>query len=352
MQSSLISIILPFYNSEKYISHTIDTLINQTYQNIEIICVDDGSDDGSLQIVKDYAQRDSRIKLFCQNNKGPACARNLALANAAGEYIMFCDSDDAYEPQMCEKMLAAIEEQKVNLVMCNAKFQYEENVYREYGATYEENLTPVGFFKASDILLKSPSSLLWHKIFKKSVIDRYAISFPEGCEADDSLFCYEYFCVCETCYGIKDKLYNYLIRQNSIMDRYNKRKNIDKLYDRIRIFEYFQKFLKTNNLESRLKKYYSYFFALQFLACWKILKNEKEKTVLLDMTKESWQGVDFLPPKNNIVSIVLHGASVKQAEEFLEKSGLHKKIYGSDSVDEFFKKIFLSLKKYYTYYKI
>lgn len=352
MQHDLISIILPVYNCEKYIAQTLESLINQTYDNLEVICINDGSTDSSPDIIHEFSKRDARIKLFSQENKGPAASRNLGLEKSCGEYIMFCDSDDWYEINMCEKMHSTITRQNVNLVMCAATFHYEKNIYREYGGNYEENIAPLGTFKASDILLKPSSALLWHKIFKKSIIDKYNIIFPNGLESDDTLFCYEYLCVCQTCCGIKDKLYNYRLRQNSIMDKYVKRQNIEVLYDRIRFFEYFNQFLKINNLENKLKNCYNYFFAKQFLICYKTLEGDEEKEKLLELTKKYAKNAGFAPSKNNIISIVLSGASLKKVEKYIKNASERKKIFGDNSLVETIKRIFISAKKYYTYYKI
>ena len=90
----LISVIIPVYNTEKYISDCLNSLVSQTEKNIEILAVDDGSTDNSLKILQQYAALHSNIKVFSQKNAGPGVARNLALRKAKGKYIMFCDSDD------------------------------------------------------------------------------------------------------------------------------------------------------------------------------------------------------------------------------------------------------------------
>ena len=127
MKKTVISIILPVYNCEKFLSRCLEALLIQTYSNIEVLCINDGSTDKSLQILEQYAQKDSRIKVFSQENSGPAKARNLGLAKARGDYLMFCDSDDWYEPQMCECMLKTIELENVDLVICKANVKIQDN---------------------------------------------------------------------------------------------------------------------------------------------------------------------------------------------------------------------------------
>ena len=115
---SLISIIVPVYNVEQYLSRCVDSLVNQTYHNIEIILVDDGSPDRSGEICDEYAKKDKRVKVIHQSNGGLSDARNTALDIAKGDYLMFVDSDDWIEPTMYEEMLSFMEKEQLDLVEC------------------------------------------------------------------------------------------------------------------------------------------------------------------------------------------------------------------------------------------
>ena len=121
---------MPVYNREKFLDRSVGSLISQTFKDIEIILVDDGSVDNSGKILDNFAKQDSRIKVFHQKNSGPATARNVGLDNATGEYIMFCDSDDAYEPNMCEVMYKTICEKRADLILCGAKNEYGTELYK------------------------------------------------------------------------------------------------------------------------------------------------------------------------------------------------------------------------------
>lgn len=101
-EKPLISIIVPVYNTGEYLSRCLDSILNQTYKNIEVIIIDDGSTDDSLKIIREYAKRNSAIKYFTQNNSGQATARNKGIKYADGEYIMFVDSDDYVSNDFCE----------------------------------------------------------------------------------------------------------------------------------------------------------------------------------------------------------------------------------------------------------
>lgn len=219
----LISIILPVYNSEKFIGRTLTALCNQTYKNIEVLCIDDGSEDNSLKIIREYEAKDIRIRVFTQKNSGPARARNVGLENIRGEYTMFCDSDDWYDPEMCEIMLRTIKEKKVDFVMCQARIH--QMVINQMGMDkiIYERIRHKGLHFLNDYLRKDINVFLWNKIFKTAIIKFYEIDFPDGYEHDDVAFVYEYMCSSLLYFGIEKELYNHVIRENSIMDNtYNK----------------------------------------------------------------------------------------------------------------------------------
>ncbi len=251
MEKGKVSIILPVYNSEEFIKRTLDSLTTQTYQNIEVLCINDGSSDNSLNILKEYSQKDNRIKVFTQSNSGPAKARNTGLANATGEYLMFCDSDDFYEPDMVEVMAKAITENDVDFAMCGAELVVQEDKYdisRVQGTiTYLRNLINQKGIVELDLAKKYRMNVvLWNKIFKANIIKKYGISFPNGFECDDNLFIYEYMLIAKNYYAVKKQQYNYSIRSNSIMDLFYKRISIKHLYDKIKISKFLLEFLNKN----------------------------------------------------------------------------------------------------------
>lgn len=214
-----ISIIMPVYNAEKTIEETLRSLENQTYSDIEIICVNDGSIDKSLEILQNHALTDSRVIVLNQENSGPAVARNTALNVANGEYIMFCDSDDKYEPQMCQRMFETIEEKKVDLVMCDAFIHVDKNAARaklkKHVACHKLNIT--GHMDLNESIIPKLSVVLWNKIYRKTIIDNNNIRFPNGYTSDDDAFNLLYFTFAQSAYGLDEELYNYYIRENSIM---------------------------------------------------------------------------------------------------------------------------------------
>ncbi len=121
MYKSKISVIIPIYNTEKHLRQCLDSIINQTLKEIEIICVNDESTDGSLDIVNEYAQKDERIKIINKKNNGAAAARNTGMDHAAGEYIGFVDSDDWIALDMYEKLYENAKSYNSDIVMCPLK---------------------------------------------------------------------------------------------------------------------------------------------------------------------------------------------------------------------------------------
>ena len=120
MSSPKISVIVPVYNVEKYLSECLDSIVNQTLKDIEIICLNDGSTDNSFSILKEYALKDERIILIDKENDGLGYTRKIGLDNAKGEYILFCDSDDYYaELTAFEELYNYIEKVKVDVVIFN-----------------------------------------------------------------------------------------------------------------------------------------------------------------------------------------------------------------------------------------
>ena len=114
-----VSVIVPVYNAEKYLSFTVDSLLSQTFRNIEVILVNDGSKDGSLELCQNYAKQDNRVKVIDKSNGGVSSARNCGIENASGDYVMFVDSDDLIKPEACEKIVANVIETNSDIIAFN-----------------------------------------------------------------------------------------------------------------------------------------------------------------------------------------------------------------------------------------
>lgn len=219
-QNAKISIIMPVYNAEKFLREAMDSLCKQTMNDIEILCVNDGSSDNSLNILREYEKKDQRIIVFSQPNSGPATARNLALSFANSPFVMFCDADDSYEPTMCEEMYEAINGSSYDFVMCDANIIETDKNTRSPGAVDYNRLKTFGHISLDSSSKTLIQTILWNKIFKMDIIRKYDISFPNGFEMDDDAFICLYLACSNSTFGLNRKLYNYRLSSNSIVANY------------------------------------------------------------------------------------------------------------------------------------
>lgn len=215
-----VSVIVPVYNVEQYLRECLDSLICQTLEDIEIICVDDCSTDRSLQILEEYAKKDKRIIIQKhQKNKGLSASRNTALSVVKSAYVMNCDSDDLFVPEMCEKMYQAISKNDVDLAICGIKVFYEtevpEGVKKSDKLYY--SIKNNGIQNVTDKLILNINASFCNKIVSTDLIKKHQISFPEGLNYEDAYFHFAYMpWVKKVCF-IDENLYQYRRRANSIM---------------------------------------------------------------------------------------------------------------------------------------
>lgn len=290
-----ISIIIPNYNTEKYLPRCLDSLVAQTLQDIEIIVIDDGSTDDSVKIMNQYASQDKRIKVITQKNSGPATARNKGLDAATGKYLMFCDSDDWYEKNMCQIMFNTIEKKHVDVVCCHNAWEFEDDlddIETDRVVDHYYNPKIYGRRRLTPDVIRTTNVLLWNKIWRRDIVKQYDIRFPDGHEFDDNAFYYMYTCAAKSIFFIKKPLYHYFLRQGSIMStQYNKKpKN---RYDSLIATDYVIRFLIKNDLINKrawttcniLLNQIAYllehpFFTIEELCniCWEM--NKKIKNIL------------------------------------------------------------------------
>ncbi len=267
-----VSIIVPVYNAEKYLDGCLNSLLSQTLKEIEILCINDGSSDSSGEILDVYFRKDSRIKVFKTENRGPASARNIGLDNASGKFVMFCDADDTYCPTMCAEMFSQIREKNVDLLMCDTNIydRQGKKVYKSYYFPFRS-----GKHSLKQDMKAGVNVYLWNKIFRKSKIDLFNIRFPEGHKSDDNLFVYQYVACSESIYFLEQKLYNHFDRENSIMDLYQGAGiKYQDVQDKIDIMEIFYDFLKKNALFNNNKDMFSRLFYGELFYAWINVSNQ------------------------------------------------------------------------------
>lgn len=225
LKKPLISVIMPVYNSEMYLKESLDSILNQTYGNIEVICVDDGSADHSLDILKYYSKKDNRVKVYTQDNKGPSVARNRALDKAQGEYISFVDSDDFLQLNAYEILVeCALQKQSWDLIIFGANIVGSGDKYFEEKLTTTfklyENCTPGSVVFGE----KAARPFLWLHFVKRQLFEKTTkIRFEEDINlGEDQILQFEYIPRAKNVMVIDQKLYNYRMDHNaSLMQLYN-----------------------------------------------------------------------------------------------------------------------------------
>ena len=202
-----VSIIVPVYNNERYIKECIDSIIKQTYENIEIIIINDGSTDKSEDIIKGYESIDNRVVYIKQENGGPSKARNRGIDESTGNYIMFVDSDDTVDKHYVEFMLNEAISKDYDILCCGYTDISKYGVFNI--SDYDKYDTP-NKDTFLELACKGTGGVLWGKIFKKNIITQNNIELKEEifmCE--DLIFILQYMTQCESFGSINKYLYNY-----------------------------------------------------------------------------------------------------------------------------------------------
>ncbi|WP_010237898.1 glycosyltransferase [Clostridium arbusti] len=217
----IISIIVPIYNVEQYLSRCLDSIISQTYTNLEIILVDDGSTDDSWSICKKYAKIDKRIVLIKQENKGVSSARNEGIRIATGEYIAFVDSDDYIDNDMYEILYNLMNENNnIDLAICET---VKDNIKSKSDISIlNRNETLKALFN-----MKSFRGYIFNKLFRKSIIEKNNLTFNKDiyiCE--DLLFCFNYVLNIRNAIYSMEQKYFYIERDDSAIHRSFNVKNL------------------------------------------------------------------------------------------------------------------------------
>lgn len=228
----MISIIVPVYNVEKYLRRCIDSILAQTYSNLEIILVDDGSPDGSGLICDEYAVLDPRVTVIHKENGGLSDARNAGLDVATGEYVGFVDSDDYIHPQMYEKLLSAIQSTGSNISLCSYVYVDEETgaVDESYCVMNPIKTAVLSRMQALEkINAYQPNSFFyvtaWNKLYERKLFSN--LRFVNGKIHEDEFSVHHLFNLAGKIATIEDVLYYYVQRNGSIMNSRMTKKSLD-----------------------------------------------------------------------------------------------------------------------------
>lgn len=256
----LISIIVPMYNVEKYIERCLDSLLNQTYQNLEIICVDDGSPDKSGEIAEEYAAKDKRVVVIHKDNQGLGMARNTGLDNAKGEFVVFVDSDDFLQLDLLENLVLAANGNCADTVIAGYSRYKEGEVVPVSNPIADqvfqgENILNNVLFKMIGPKRDGTDTLnmaVWRVLFSLKIINKNNIRFPSEREfiSEDIIFDLKYYSACKCVCGINNMGYLYCLNAGSLTEKYNPDRFImgKKLFfEKKRILEEYGAYTETQN---------------------------------------------------------------------------------------------------------
>lgn len=224
---ALVSIVLPVFNVEKYLDRALESVVNQTYNNLEIILVDDGSSDASPRMCDEWANRDNRIKVFHKKNEGPGTARNTGIDNASGKYIFFLDSDDCVDVTLVEKCVSSAQKNNSEVVLFS-----RNNIYDDGTVVKKKINVPSFVFDNEGIINELLPGLFsykmgfgvspWSKMYNLDTIKRLGIRFMSERQttSEDAYFALELYPKLNAASVIDECLYNYYIRDNSFSRAY------------------------------------------------------------------------------------------------------------------------------------
>ena len=259
---SLLSIIVPVYNVEYYLEKCVNSILNQTFSDFELLLIDDGSTDNSGKMCDEFALRDKRIKVFHLSNGGQSVARNKGIDYALGNYISFIDSDDWLDKDMYSCMVAPLlKGEDFDIMVCGHR------VLTEFGEIEEEVVFPktisMSGIEATNLILEDEKlpSFPWNKIYKKELFKN--IRFPSGRVYEDTATIYKVFHLSKRVYIVSSICYNYLRRKESTCLDTNPLKVARRSYDNFRAF------------------YERYLFAKEHIEYTSVLKTCAQKAFML-----------------------------------------------------------------------
>lgn len=364
-----VSIIIPFNNVEQYIKECLDSVVNQKLKDIEIICVDDASEDSSRKIVEEYAKQDNRIKIIdIKTRQGQGYARNRAMEIAQGEYIGFVDADDYIESDMFVELYAKAKLNDNDITICQAR-EYddinEKFVLSDYYSLNVLSDIKDRVFSAKDVKdeLLNINVVLWNKIYKKSYLEKIGEKFPEGYIYEDLPFFFATFLPAERIQILWKNFYIYRInRKNSTMQQFNN-KILDRLdmvsltYEKLKQFEFLSDIMDKikgwiiNDLFHRytlLKENYQreFFFKMK-----KIFKNLDIDDIENPIWKKVYHFEGYLMVLNNDFETFNQSIFTKYLDIHMVEDRLNSKISTYEELNEKINKINFDISKNYEYTK-
>lgn len=306
MDKELVSIIVPIYNVEKYLKKCIESIINQTYKNIEIILVDDGSPDKCGEICEEYSKKDNRIVVIHKQNGGLSDARNKGIKVAKGKYITFVDSDDYVDYRYIELLYKAVKENNTKIAQCNiAKVNMSGNIIARLG--YKENSIKTSKNMLNDIYSSHliENIVVWNKLYLKEMFNN--ISFPVGKIHEDEFTTFKILYNVDKISIVNEYLYYYRQTDESIIGKKFNKKRMD-LLEALEERISFLKEKKEYDLYKKTLKYYIEQLRVYFIKTKKYIGNSSkiQKTIKYKykIACKEYLKLKEIPNKEKIKSLI------------------------------------------------
>lgn len=270
-----VSVIVPIYNTEKYIESCIDSILNQTYPNIEIILVEDKSTDSTFSYLEKYQNNSNVVLLVNDKNRGVGYSRNKGIEYSSGEYLMFIDSDDVIEQKMIEQLVYALESGKTDMSMCG----YDTFFHTTIPIKKDLSSFEVIDVESDDKLLNQCGGACWAKLFKRSLVEN--LRFPEGIVYEDAAFTFPAMIKSRFISFLDSPLYHYRFNLNGITKKNKKgpNRNILDLYPASLLLDRNYKLVRRNDsLDNKMRElgYSILFLGALDSSFWFQMKGRKE----------------------------------------------------------------------------
>jgi len=279
-----ISVIVPVYRVEKYLPACIDSILNQTFTDFELILVDDGSPDRCPEICDETAKRDARVRVIHQVNAGLSAARNAGIEAAHGAWLSFVDSDDYIAPHFCEKLYQTAQRTNADCVMCSV-----QNV-DESGKLIDSALMRVAdeVKTGREVLRKigrddvTPYLTAWNKLYRRKLFN--TLRYPAGRQNEDVFVFAELFCQVQRAACVAEPLYFYRKRMGSIMNSAVTLRNLDEMWAYVNCFEHLQQ----DDEESTLKETEKRVFAKLTGVYYRVTEEDRHSNKMKQAKKAQW----------------------------------------------------------------
>lgn len=286
MSKEKVSIIVPIYNVEKYLRRCLESLVNQTLKEIQIILVNDGSKDKSGDIAKEFREKyPNKILYLEKENGGLSDARNFGIPYATGEYIAFLDSDDYVEPKLYKEMYDIAKEEKSDMVECDFIWEYPNKSKKDIGIIYKDKKE----------MIEKVRVVAWNKLIKSTVLKKSQNQFPKGLRYEDVEFTYKLIPYLEKVSFLKKTYIHYMQREESISNSQN-----EKTKEIFEILEHVIEFYKEKELYDEYRVQLEYIYA-RYLLCSSLIRMVKirDRKVKKQLLNKTWINLNSKFPNWN-----------------------------------------------------